>query len=394
MTVAAVFNHWRTTGTRPAGRSHPALDPWLLGSASALILLGIIMVYSASVAYAERTTGQGSYFLLRHLAHLAIAVLGMLVVYRMRVRVWERLGPYLLLIGMVLLVVVLLPGIGATINGSSRWIRLGVFNLQPSELMKLFVVVYVAGYLVRRQDELVQFTRGILMIGLVVAVIGMFLLQEPDLGSLAVISATVMIMLFLGGVRFWHFGLVLLLGLGGMILLTVISPYRMGRVTSFLDPWSDPFGSGFQLTQALIAVGRGEWFGAGVGASVQKLFYLPAAHTDFVFAVTAEELGLIGVFVVMGLYAVIILRSFAIARAAELAGQIYSARLAQGLGLLLGVQAIINMGVNLGALPTKGLTLPFVSYGGSSLIVCGIALAMLLRIGREAHAQGWGRGAT
>ncbi len=394
MTVAAVFNHWRTTGTRSAGRSHPALDPWLLGSASALIMLGIIMVYSASVAYAERTTGQGSYFLLRHLAHLGIAVLGMLVVYRMRVRVWERLGPYLLLIGMVLLVVVLLPGIGATINGSSRWIRLGVFNLQPSELMKLFVVVYVAGYLVRRQDELVQFTRGILMIGLVVAVIGMFLLQEPDLGSLAVISATVMIMLFLGGVRFWHFGLVLLLGLGGMILLTVISPYRMGRVTSFLDPWSDPFGSGFQLTQALIAVGRGEWFGAGVGASVQKLFYLPAAHTDFVFAVTAEELGLVGVFVVMGLYAVIILRSFAIARAAELAGQIYSARLAQGLGLLLGVQAIINMGVNLGALPTKGLTLPFVSYGGSSLIVCGIALAMLLRIGREAHAQGWGRGAA
>ena len=394
MTVTAVFNNWRTTGTRSAGRSHPALDPWLLGSASALIMLGIVMVYSASVAYAERTTGQGSYFLLRHLAHLGIAVLVMLVVYRMRVRVWERLGPYLLLTGMVLLVVVLLPGIGATINGSSRWIRLGAFSLQPSELMKLFVIVYVAGYLVRRQDELVQFTRGILMIGLVVAVIGMFLLQEPDLGSLAVISATVMTMLFLGGVRFWHFGLVLLLGLGGMILLTVISPYRMGRVTSFLDPWSDPFGSGFQLTQALIAVGRGEWFGAGVGASVQKLFYLPAAHTDFVFAVTAEELGLVGVFVVMGLYAVIILRSFAIARAAELAGQIYSARLAQGLGLLLGVQAIINMGVNLGALPTKGLTLPFVSYGGSSMIVCGIALAMLLRIGREAHAQGWGRGAT
>lgn len=393
MTMTAVFNGWRSTGTRSAGRSQPALDPWLLGSVTALIMLGIVMVYSSSVAYAERTTGQGSYFLLRHLAHLGIAVLGMLVVYRMRVRVWERLGPYLLLIGMVLLVVVLLPGIGATINGSSRWIKLGAFNLQPSELMKLFVIVYVAGYLVRRQDELVQFTRGILMIGLVVAVIGMFLLQEPDLGSLAVISATVMIMLFLGGVRFWHFGMVLLLGLGGMILLTVISPYRMGRVTSFLDPWSDPFGSGFQLTQALIAVGRGEWFGAGLGASVQKLFYLPAAHTDFVFAVTAEELGLIGVFVMMGLYAVVILRSFAIARAAELAGQIYSARLAQGLGLLLGVQAIINMGVNLGALPTKGLTLPFVSYGGSSLIVCGIALAMLLRIGREAHAQGWGRGA-
>jgi cell division protein FtsW len=391
MIMSGLLSPWRAAGQRVAGRPHPALDPWLFGAATALIALGVIMVYSASVAYAERMTGQGQYFLWRHLAHLAVALLGMLVVYRLRVRSWERLGPWLLLIGMVLLVVVLVPGIGATINGSSRWIRLGVFNLQPSELMKLFVIVYVAGYLVRRQDELVRFTRGILMIGLVVAAIGMLLLQEPDLGSLAVISATVMTMLFLGGVRFWHFGLVLLLGVGGMALLTVISPYRMGRVTSFLDPWSDPFGSGFQLTQALIAVGRGEWFGAGLGASVQKLFYLPAAHTDFVFAVTAEELGLIGAFVVMGLFAVIILRAFAIARAAEAAGQLYAARLAQGIGLLLGVQAIINMGVNLGAFPTKGLTLPFVSYGGSSLIVCGIALAMLLRIGREAHAHSWGR---
>ncbi|MEK6771713.1 MAG: putative lipid II flippase FtsW [Pseudomonadota bacterium] len=394
MIIAARFDTWRQSGTRAAGRAHPALDPWLLGSATALIALGIVMVYSASVAYAERMTGHGLYFLSRHLAHLAIALLAMLVVYRLRVRVWERLGPYLLLAGIVLLCIVLLPGIGASINGSSRWIRLGVFSLQPSELMKLFVVVYVAGYLVRRQEELLQFTRGILMVGLVVAVIGMLLLQEPDLGSVAVICATVMTMLFLGGVRFWHFGLVLLLGFGGMVLLTVFSPYRMGRVTSFLDPWADPFGSGFQLTQALIAVGRGEWFGAGLGASVQKLSYLPAAHTDFVFAVTAEEFGLLGVFVVMGLYAIVILRAFAIARAAELAGQIYAARLAQGLGLLLGVQAIINIGVNLGALPTKGLTLPFVSYGGSSLIVCAIALAILLRIGREAHAQSWGRAAT
>ncbi len=394
MTVAARFDTWRQSGTRAAGRARPALDPWLLGSAIALIALGIVMVYSASVAYAERMTGHGLYFLSRHLAHLAIALLAMLVVYHLRVRVWERLGPYLLLAGIVLLCIVLLPGIGASINGSSRWIRLGVFNLQPSELMKMFVVVYVAGYLVRRQEELLQFTRGILMVGLVVAVIGMLLLQEPDLGSVAVICATVMTMLFLGGVRFWHFGLVLLLGFGGMVLLTVFSPYRMGRVTSFLDPWADPFGSGFQLTQALIAVGRGEWFGAGLGASVQKLSYLPAAHTDFVFAVTAEEFGLFGVFVVMGLYAAVILRAFAIARAAELAGQIYAARLAQGLGLLLGVQAIINIGVNLGALPTKGLTLPFVSYGGSSLIVCAIALAILLRIGREAHAQSWGRAAT
>jgi cell division protein FtsW len=249
------------------------------------------------------------------------------------------------------------------------------------------MIVYAAGYLVRKQEELKFFTQGILMISIVLAVIGMLLLQEPDLGSVVVISLTVFAMLFLGGVRFWHFTAVVGAGLGGMALLTFLSPYRMARITGFLDPWADPFNTGFQLTQALIAFGRGEWLGVGLGASIQKMFYLPAAHTDFLFAVLAEELGLLGVLACMALFGVIVWRAFQIARSAEINGQIYAARLAQGVGLLLGMQAMINMGVNMGALPTKGLTLPFVSYGGSSMIVCCLAAGLLLRVGREQRRQ-------
>jgi cell division protein FtsW len=262
-----------------------------------------------------------------------------------------------------------------------------VFNLQPSELAKLFVIVYVAGYLVRKQEELRFFTQGILMISIVLAVIGMLLLQEPDLGSVVVMCLTVFAMLFLGGVRFWHFMAVVAAAVGGMVLLTIVSPYRMARITGFLDPWADPFNTGFQLTQALIAFGRGEWLGVGLGASIQKMFYLPAAHTDFLFAVLAEELGLIGVLAVIVLFAVIVWRAFRIAASAERNGQIYAARLAQGLGLLIGVQAMINMGVAMGALPTKGLTLPFLSYGGSSMIASCLGAGLLLMIEREQRRQ-------
>jgi len=368
---------------RVAGRGSAIWDPWLLGSIIVLILLGIIMVHSASISIAERLTGNSYHYLLRHVLAVALGLSGMFVAMHMRVRVWEYLGPYLLLIGIALLVVVLIPGVGVHVNGSSRWLSLGIFNLQPSELAKLLMIVYTAGYLVRKQEELKFFTQGIVMISLVLSVIGMLLLQEPDLGSVVVISLTVFAMLFLGGVRFGHFLAVVGAGLGGMALLTFISPYRMARITGFLDPWADPFNTGFQLTQALIAFGRGEWLGVGLGASIQKMFYLPAAHTDFLFAVLAEELGLLGVLACMLLFGVIVWRAFQIARHAELNGQIYAARLAQGIGLLLGMQAMINMGVNMGALPTKGLTLPFVSYGGSSMIVSCLAAGLLLRIGRE-----------
>ncbi len=368
---------------RVAGRSAARWDPWVLGSISALLLLGLLMVYSASVSIAERATGNSLHYLVRHIASVGLGVTGMLIVMRTRARLWETLGPYLLLIGIALLVIVLLPGIGVRVNGSSRWLSLGFVNLQPSELMKLFMIVYAAGYLARKQEELRFFTQGILMLSIVLAVIGMLLLQEPDLGSVVVISLTVFVMLFLGGVRFWHFMAVAGAGIGGMALLTYISPYRMARITGFLDPWADPFNTGFQLTQALIAFGRGEWLGVGLGASIQKMFYLPAAHTDFLFAVLAEELGLLGVLAVIALFAIIVWRAFRIARHAEMNGQIYAARLAQGVGLLLGMQAMINMGVNMGALPTKGLTLPFVSYGGSSMVVSCLAVGLLLMVERE-----------
>jgi cell division protein FtsW len=372
---------------RVAGRNAPRWDPWLLGAVVTLLILGAVMVYSASVSIAERLTGNGAHYLVRHLLSMGLGLLGMLVVMYTRVRLWEWLGPYLLLTGIALLVVVLVPGLGVHVNGSSRWLPLGFVNLQPSELVKLFVIVYVAGYLVRKQEELKFFTQGILMISIVLAVIGMLLLQEPDLGSVVVICLTVFGMLFLGGVRFWHFMAVVGAAIGGMVLLTVVSPYRMARVTGFLDPWADPFNTGFQLTQALIAFGRGEWLGVGLGASIQKMFYLPAAHTDFLFSVLAEELGLLGVLVVLALFTVIVWRAFRIAAAAERNGQIYAARLAQGLGLFLGLQAMINMGVNMGALPTKGLTLPFLSYGGSSMIVCCLAAGLLLMIERQQRRQ-------
>jgi len=375
------------SAARVAGRGGSRWDPWLLGSVVALLILGSIMVFSASVSISDRQTGNTLYYLIRHLASIMLGVIGMAVVMRTRVRMWEQLGPYLLLIGIALLVVVLLPGIGRHVNGSARWIPLGIVNLQPSELVKLFVIIYVAGYLVRKQEELRFFTQGILMVSIVVAVIGMLLLQEPDLGSVVVICCTVFAMLFLGGVRFWHFMAVVLAAIGGMVLLTLISPYRMARITGFLDPWADPFNTGFQLTQALIAFGRGEWLGVGLGSSIQKMFYLPAAHTDFLFAVLAEELGLLGVLSVMALVGVIVWRAFRIAASAERNGQVYAARLAQGLGLLLGLQAMINMGVNMGALPTKGLTLPFLSYGGSSMIVCCVAAGLLLMIDREQRRQ-------
>ncbi|MHB8346936.1 MAG: putative lipid II flippase FtsW [Acidiferrobacterales bacterium] len=345
------------------------------------------MVYSASIPTAERFSGGSFHFLLRHLFSIVLGLAAAALILRTRVRLWEHAGPYLLLAGILLLALVMVPGIGVHVNGSSRWLRLGLFKLQPSELEKDFMVVYVAGYLVRKQEELRYFTQGILMVSIVVAVIGALLLREPDLGAAVVISVTVFLMLFLGGVRFWHFMVVVLAGLGGMILLTVYSPYRMARITGFLHPWADPLNQGFQLTQALIAFGRGGVFGVGLGGSVQKLFYLPAAYTDFLLAVLAEELGLIGVCVIIGLFAIIVWRAFVISRAAERLGQIYGARLAQGIGILIGGEAMINMGVNMGALPTKGLTLPFVSYGGSSMVASCIAIALLLLVDRETRQR-------
>lgn len=375
MMVAALKEDNYATGS--------ASQAWLLTPVLLLIVLGVVMVYSASVSIAERTTDSGTYFALRHVIHLSVGLVVMYLVSQTSTGFWQKSGPYLLVAGMLLLAVVLVPGIGSTINGSSRWLRFAGFNVQPSEFMKLIMVIYVAGYLVRRQEHLKEFVPGIVMISMVVAVVGVLLLQEPDLGTLVVISATVFSMLFLAGIRFSHFILVATIGVGGMALLTLASPYRFQRITGFMDPWADPFNTGFQLVQALIAFGRGELLGVGIGASVQKLSYLPAAHTDFILAVLAEELGFIGVSLVIALFSLLVYRALKLSRISEEHGKLYGARLAQGVALLLGWQAAINMAVNMGLLPTKGLTLPFMSYGGSSLVATCFAIGLLLAVQKE-----------
>lgn len=393
MNVATYFNQSLKangrTSSKVAGSEQAKWDLVLLLTVAAIISFGVLMVYSASIPIAMQTTGNGFSIVFRHLIHLTIGIGCMFIVMHTRVRYWEILGPYLLLAGIVLLVLVLIPGVGVHVNGSSRWLNLGVFNMQPSEFVKLFMIIYMSGYLVRRQDRLREFVPGILMISLVVMIVGVLLLQEPDLGSIVVISFTVLAMMFLAGVRFMHFMLIMGAGIGGMVVLTMIAPYRMNRIAGFIDPFADPFNTGFQLVQALIAFGRGEWLGVGLGASVQKLSYLPAAHTDFLLAILAEEMGLLGVLAVIVLFGVLVFRAMKIAQRAEFAGQIFAARLCQGIAILLGVQAIINMGVNMGLLPTKGLTLPLMSAGGSSLIVSCISIGFLLLVEREVRTKSW-----
>ena len=277
----------------------------------------------------------------------------------------------------------MIPGIGKTVNGSTRWLPLGIINLQVSELVKLFLVIYVAGYLVRHGDAVRSSLLGFLKPMVTVGFAGLLLLMEPDFGATVVIMGTVLGMTFLAGVRFSQFISFVFIFVCAAMLLVVTSPYRLQRITSFANPWADPFDSGFQLTQSLIAIGTGGWFGTGLGGSVQKLFYLPESHTDFLFAVLSEELGFIGVTIVVLLYSALFLRAFKIAAQAEDSGNYFAAYMAYGIGIWLSMQAVINMGVNVGLLPTKGLTLPLMSYGGSSLIVCCMAVGLLLRIHYE-----------
>ncbi len=362
-----------------------SLDPWLLGSALALLALGLVMVSSASISIADRQVGAPFYYLWRQLAFVAVGLLAGYCALRVRLVYLERLGPWFLLFGATLLVVVLF--IGREVNGSTRWLAMGPFNFQPSELMKLAMVVYLAGYLVRRGNEVRASVKGFLKPMLLVGIIGLLLMLEPDFGAAVVITATVLGMMFLGGVRLWQFGVLFVLLLAGMGALAWSSPYRLARVTSFANPWADPYNSGFQLTQSLIAFGRGEWLGVGLGGSIQKLFYLPEAHTDFLFAVLAEELGLLGALTVIGLFALLVWRAFVIGQSALAAGNRFGAYLSFGLGMWLGLQAFINLGVNMGLLPTKGLTLPLMSYGGSSIVVSCIACALLLRVSHEHPVQ-------
>lgn len=378
------------------GRSPRAMLAWDASLAWATLLLlafGLVMVYSSSIAMAEvsRHTGYRAwYYLARHAAFVLVGLVAAAVAFQVPVKAWQKLAPWLFVAGAVLLVLVLVPGIGRSVNGSRRWISLGFANVQPSEFMKLAVVLYAASYAVRKaaflhaQQPLRQtLVRGFAPLLAVTSVIGVLLLQEPDFGALVVIVAIAFGILFLGGLDWRLFtGLALLLPLVlGAIL--VAQPYRLQRLTAFLDPWSDPLGKGYQLSHALIAFGRGEVLGVGLGASVEKLLYLPEAHTDFLLAVAAEELGLVGVAVILALFVWLLYRAWAIGRQAARHARPFAALVAQGIGVWIGVQAFINIGVNMGVLPTKGLTLPLLSFGGSGIVANCVAIAILLRVDYE-----------
>jgi len=366
--------------------SLPDYDAPLVWVLLLMLSFGLVMVYSASIdiAAVNRSTGHNyAYYLIRHAIYLAIGLAGAFAAFQVPTRLWQRGAPYLFLGGIVLLIGVLIPGIGREVNGSYRWISLHIVNVQPSELMKLFVVLYAADYTVRKAAYMHSFRKGFLPMLLVMLLIGGLLLREPDFGAFVVIAAISMAILFLGGLSWRQFGLLIVLLVIGFLLLIWSSPYRMQRVMGFMDPWADPYGKGYQLSHALIAFGRGEWFGVGLGGSVEKLLYLPEAYTDFLLAVIAEELGLAGVVVVVLAFAWLTWRIFRIGRQAAAQTRYFPALVAQGTGVWLAVQAVINIGVNMGLLPTKGLTLPLLSYGGSGIVSNCVALGILLRVDWE-----------
>ncbi len=362
-------------------------DYWLLGTILSILILGLIMVGSTSISIAEKNTGQPFYYLWRQLTFTGIGVFAALIVSKIPMRLWQELGPALVIVSILLLILVFVPGLGKTANHSTRWISLGGLHVQSSEFVKLFMILYLAGYLVRHTTA-VRTTASAFLRPLGLLTFLMFLLLlEPDFGAAAVLISTAVAMMWLAGVKAGQFSLLIISVSSAAVLLIRTSEYRMKRFTGFLDPWGDPFDSGFQLTQALIAFGRGEWMGVGLGASVQKLFYLPEAHTDFLFAVLAEELGLFGVITVIALFTFLVYRILKIGRAAETRERPFAGYVAYGIGIWIALQAFINIGVNMGVLPTKGLTLPFMSYGGSSMVAMCIAIGLLVRIDYETRKE-------
>ncbi len=353
----------------------------------ALMLIGLVAITSASIEYADLHYGSPWHNATRHLVYMAAALLAAALVYRIPLQFWEDTGWIWLFIALGLLILVLIPGVGHEVNGSQRWLRLAGFTLQPSELAKLAMVVYLAGYVVRREHEVRHQWQGFLKPMAVLFAATLLLMVEPDFGATVIVVATSFGMLFLAGVRLGNFLLVLAGALAAMLVLVLSAPYRVKRLTAFTDPWADPYNTGFQLTQSLIAFGRGEWLGVGLGNSIQKLFYLPEAHTDFVFSIWAEETGFVGALAVIALFAALVARILWTGRRALLAGNAFGAYVCYGVALIFSGQAFVNMGVSSGLLPTKGLTLPFVSYGGTSLIVCCAMLALVLRVERETRPQ-------
>ena len=363
------------------------LDPVTLVLIAAIVLLGLVMVTSASVSIASQDSGEPFYYLERQLLLTLIGLGCAALLFAVPSSVLERAALPLLAVAIVLLILVLIPGLGHAVNGSRRWMRLSGANFQVSELARVLVLIYLASYAVRREEQLRQSLAGLAKPLALLCCVSALLLAEPDFGAATVLFATGFGLLFLAGARLRYVIAMTVIAAGGFAVIAVSSSYRVRRLTAFLNPWADPFNSGFQLTQSLIAIGRGQWFGVGLGDSVQKLFYLPEAHTDFLFAVLAEELGLAGVVLTLGLFLALIWRSFHIARLAANAGLKFPAYLAAGFGLWVGIQAFINIGVNMGVLPTKGLTLPLMSYGRSSLIVALAWCGLLLRVYHEAMRE-------
>lgn len=369
-------------------RTPMQIDPVLLGIAMTLLFGGMIILASASISISDSTVDTPFYYVGRQAIAALLGGVAGFACLLIPMRLWSNLGPLALLVGLALLLIVLIPGVGHTVNGSTRWLRLGSINLQVSEPVRLCMMIYLAGYLVRHNKSLREQFRGFLRPMVVLSLACLLLLAEPDFGAAIVLLTTALAMLFVAGARFRDFLIFFGAAVVAMAVLAITSPYRLERMTGFLDPWSDPYDSGFQLTQSLIAIGRGEWFGVGLGDGVQKLFYLPEAHTDFVFAVFAEEFGLVGSLVLIGLFVALLARICMLGIRAANTGRFFEAYLAVGIGTWLGLQAFINIGVNMGLLPTKGLTLPLISYGRSSLIVAMVSIALLLRIHHELATDG------
>nr|WP_245898501.1 putative lipid II flippase FtsW [Polynucleobacter rarus] len=391
------FNEFRSElrdATKTTTYSRSAMGAWdqsLLWSVVLLVLMGTVMVYSASITLADGkkyANYSSTYFLIRHIFSLGIAVFAGLIAYRLPSKVWDKIAPLLFIITVLMLIVVLIPGLGKAVNGSKRWLPLGIMNFQPSELMKFVAVIFAAHYTVRRQEYLHSFLKGFLPLGAIVGLVGALLLWEPDMGAFMVVAAIAMGILFLGGINAKLFSYLILVGVAAFGLIVATSRFRRERIFAFLNPWTEEHAQGkaYQLTHSLMAFGRGEWFGVGLGGSIEKQHYLPEAHTDFILAVIGEELGFVGVLVVIIVFYYIVRRCFMIGRTCLQLDRSFAGLVAKGIGIWIGWQCFINMGVNLGLLPTKGLTLPLVSYGGSGLLMNAVAIGVLLKIDAENRA--------
>lgn len=359
----------------------------LLTLVMVLSSIGFVMVTSASMTFAEVTYGDAWFFSARYALYWVFGIVGAVLVASVPTIIWEKYGSLLLIVALVMLTLVLIPGIGRKVNGSQRWLQLGPVGLQASEVVKFCAIVFYASFLARRGQETLSDWRGVFKPLLVLGMMIFLLLLEPDFGASVVLACTIMAMLFVAGVRLWQFILLFAAALGGLILIATLSPYRMQRLITFLDPWADQFNSGYQLTQSLIAFGRGQWTGLGLGNSVQKLFYLPEAHTDFIFAIIAEEFGLVGVAVVIGTFIALVICILNVAQRAMATGKVFASFASFGVAVMFAGQAFINVGVSSGLLPTKGLTMPFISYGGSSLLASCALMALVMRIDWELRME-------